>query len=58
MKELLKYIGREAYLRVDTLKVVVTILDVKMSYGKIRFQVTPKNGCGLLYVEQERLELK
>ncbi len=57
MKELLKFLDREAYVSVGTMKVTVRIVDIKMNYGKIRFVVEPLNGSGTLTCEQERLEL-
>lgn len=51
MKELLQNIGKEAEISVGGLTVLVTIDDVKKSYGHDRFLVTPIAGRGSVWVE-------
>lgn len=51
MKELLQTIGKEGFISLNGLKVNVKVLDVKNSYGRIRYQVTPLSGEGEIWVE-------
>lgn len=54
MKELYeKYVGKEGAVRVGGLQVNVKILDVKRSYGQERYLVTPLNGVGEIWTEQD-----
>ena len=55
MKELLQNIGKEASVNIGELKVSVKILDVKMSYGKTRFLITPLSGSGEVWIENIEL---
>lgn len=53
MKELItKYIDKEAVIHTGGLEVMVKIIDIKVSYGKTRYLVTPLNGNGQVWVEQ------
>lgn len=49
-------IGKTVLFRDYTLKFEVEILDVKMAWGKFRFQVTPINGIGTVWKDEESLE--
>lgn len=53
MKELIdKYVGKKATVVCDlSLTIEVKILDVKMSYGRERYLVTPVAGSGEVWVE-------
>lgn len=53
MKELIdKYVGKKATVVCDlSLTIEVKILDVKMSYGRERYLVTPVAGSGERWVE-------
>lgn len=52
MKELIeKYVGKKATIFVGGLSVEVNVTDVKMSYGKERFKVSPVAGKGEVWVE-------
>ena len=55
--ELMKLINREALLRTNELLVKVIIKDAKLSYGNIRYQVTPSSGEGLVWVDSSRVRL-
>ena len=53
MKALLeKYVGKKGFVYLEGLKVEVKILDVKSSYGKERFLITPVAGGGEVWKEQ------
>lgn len=57
MKELLeKYLKKEATIVVGGLTVDVIIKDVKTSYGRDRFHVSPVAGKGLVWVEKVNLK--
>lgn len=57
MKELLEqYVEKIAYVYVGGLNVEVTIIDVKKSYGKERFLVTPVSGSQEVWVEKVTLK--
>lgn len=49
--ELAKLIGQEVAVFVGGLNVNVRITDVKQSYGKTRYLVTPLSGEGAVWVE-------
>lgn len=52
MKELIeKYVGKKATIFCGGLSVEVTIIDVKTSYGRDRYKVTPVAGKGEVWVE-------
>lgn len=56
MKELIeKYLGKKATVFLGGLKVEVKIVDVKTSYGRDRFQITPTAGSGEVWVESVTL---
>jgi hypothetical protein len=46
-----KYINKKVHVSLGGLKVGVVILDIKNSYGKIRYQVSPVTGTGEVWVE-------
>lgn len=52
MKELLQAVGKRAEVSLGGLTVLVKILDVKQSYGRTRYLVTPVTGSGEVWVEQ------
>lgn len=59
MKELYeKYVNKEAFIRLGGLIVFVTITDVKLSYGRERYLVTPNAGEGEVWVEAVSLITK
>lgn len=51
MKEYLEKIGKEGEINLNGLTVRVKIQDVKRSYGKIRYHVTPVTGSGDIWTE-------
>ena len=52
MKELLeKWFHRKVDILLGGLQVAVVIMDVKITYGKTRFLVSPVAGKGEIYVE-------
>lgn len=56
MKELTeKYLNKKGYIVLGGLSVHVLIKDVKRSYGRDRFLVTPINGKSEIWVEKVKL---
>lgn len=56
MKDLYeKYVGQKALVVLEGLKVEVIIVDVKISYGRERYQVEPVSGEGSKWVEKVTL---
>lgn len=55
MKELIKQIGKEADLTIESFTVRVKILDVRSAYGRIDYEVTPVTGSRTRWVSGERL---
>jgi len=56
MKDLIqKYVGKKATVFASGLIVEVTVLDVKISWGKERYQITPVAGSGEIWVESVKL---
>lgn len=58
MKELMKAVGKKGEIEIGNLKVKVKVLDVKQSYGRSRYLVTPVSGSRETWVEQIVLEAK
>jgi hypothetical protein len=52
---LMGYLGQRAQLRMDRMTVEVRILDAKVSYGCVRFQVQPVTGTGVQWVDECRV---
>jgi hypothetical protein len=56
MKNLIeKYVGKGATIRVKNFKFEVLINDVRTSYGKEQFLVSPMSGSGESWVEEIEL---
>ncbi len=51
MKEYIQYINRKYDINLNGLIVSIVILDIKKSYGKLRFLVSPVSGKGEIWVE-------
>jgi len=49
--ELSKAIGTAGYIIHEQLHVSVKVLDVKQSYGRVRYLVAPLAGTGTIWVE-------
>ena len=57
MKELVeKYVGKGAMIKLGGLVVNVIIEDVRQSWGRVRFQVSPISGHGSIWVETITLD--
>lgn len=54
-KEVETYVGKKAKVELGGLTVEVKVLDVKKSYGKDRYQITPVAGKGEVWVEKVEL---
>lgn len=55
LTEAVNRVGCEAWLRMEDLRVRVTIRDVKQAYGSFRYKVVPVSGVGTQWVDQSRL---
>ena len=55
VKTLHQAIGQTVGLRLEGFIIPMTVLDVKTSYGKARFLVSPNHGSGEQWVEISRL---
>lgn len=52
MKEILtQYVGKKGTIFIGGLNVEVKVLDIKNSYGRTRYLVTPVKGSGEVWVE-------
>jgi hypothetical protein len=54
---LARAIGQEASLRSDGLWVSVLISDAKLSYGNVRYLVSPVRGSGTVWVDSSRIQI-
>ena len=54
-KEAMEMIGKEGSIAIGGLRVKVIVTDVKNSYGKDRYEVTPIAGSGSIWTEQNPL---
>jgi hypothetical protein len=54
---LARAIGQEAMLRADGLWVSVLITDAKLSYGNVRYLVSPVRGSGTVWVDAGRVQI-
>ena len=50
-----QYVGKTASIEVNGLKVQVNIKDVKNTYGRDRYLVSPVKGSGEVWVEHLKL---
>lgn len=50
-----KYVGKEGFISIGSMAVNVLITDIKVAYGKVRYQVSPVNGYGSTWVQEVRL---
>ena len=50
-----KLLGQEVGVRCESLLGNCRISDIKQAYGRMRFQVSPVNGSGSMWVEDSRL---
>ena len=57
LRELVARIGKTGLFQTESLRVPVTILDVKMAYGEGRYQVAPVGGTGTQWVAARRVTL-
>ena len=57
MKEQIKNIGRTAIYRINELKFRVEIIDVKNSFGNLRYKIQPKNGEGEVWVNVSSINI-
>ena len=57
VRELAKMIGAQGYVTLGGLKVIVAIMDAKVSYGKTRYLVTPLSGSGSVWIDADRFTL-
>jgi hypothetical protein len=55
VKEASEVIGRTFEVRAGEFGVLATVQDVKVSFGKIRFQVSPLAGSGSAWIEVDRI---
>ena len=57
--ELSKHIGKTGQLteHSNTLRFDVRIIDVKLAYGNVRYQVTPVSGTGSVWVDSSRVKI-
>lgn len=52
MKQLFeKYYHKKVHINLGGLEVAVVVMDIKESYGKTRFKVSPVTGRGEIWVE-------
>lgn len=58
MKELLANIGKEGHIYAGGLTINVKVLDVKTSYGNLRYLVTPLSGSNEVWVNDSSLHFK
>ena len=53
--ELSKNIGKKAFLYYDGMKFPVLVCNVKRAYGHIRYEVTPYNGSGSRWYDENTI---
>lgn len=56
IKTLSQYVGKFGVISLGGLEIDVAIMDVKQSYGKSRFLVSPVTGKGTIWVENVILQ--
>lgn len=54
--EVQQFVGKKGTILVGGLMVGVRITDVKMAWGKLRFEVSPLAGSGSVWVESVDIE--
>ncbi len=60
VNEMGKVIGKQGMLKSETTGVefAVTILDVKWSYGQLRYAISPVNGKGVFWVNENKVRVE
>lgn len=58
VKEMAANIGKVGLLSIQSLRVRVTVLDVRVTFGRIDFQVTPVDGQGDVWIESSRVSFE
>jgi len=53
--EMIPAVGQLVGVRMEEMTITCRVMDVKMSWGKARFQVRPLQGVGMQWVEGSRL---
>ena len=48
-------IGHTVYIRMESLTIPCTVMDVKNNWGKVRLLIRPNSGNGEQWVEMERI---
>ena len=56
LKEITQYVGKTGNVLLGGLTVAVKIKDVKNSYGRIRYLITPVTGSGEVWVESVKID--
>lgn len=54
-REMMQYVGMVASVQVESWIVPMKIVDVKESWGRLRFLVTPIHGTGTAWIEEQRI---
>lgn len=55
--EMMQYVNKTGLIAMDGLKVEVSIIDARRSWGKLQYEITPVNGEGRKWVDAERVKL-
>lgn len=58
MKEMVEVLGKRGDIHLGGLIVKVEIMDVKTSYGRVRYLVKPVAGVGEVWIEQVSIDKK
>jgi len=58
VKEMAANIGKVGLLSVNSLHVRVTVLDVRVTFGRTDFQISPVDGDGKIWVESSRVSFE
>jgi hypothetical protein len=53
LKKYLKRIGKECYIKIDGMKINCKLLNIKQSYGNVRLLISPINGDGKTWKNEE-----
>lgn len=51
-------IGKQGHLSIEKLSVMVHIMDTKVSYGTVRYLITPVSGSGQTWVNADRVQIE
>ena len=52
VKELAQYLGRSGHYQIQGMRIVVRVVDARISFGQVQLEIAPYSGSGSTWVDQ------